>query len=106
CLTDPMHFGNLKPHLRENMNRRSKITLTIAACIAALDAGTAEPQPGARDFAWVEKRAQELEPAARERRIDEIGWASDIRQAERLAAQHNRPVFLFTHDGRINTGRC
>ena len=88
------------------MNRWSRITFTIAACIAALDAGSAEPQPDARDLAWVEKRAQELEPAARERRIDEIGWASDIRRAERLAGEHSRPVFLFTHDGHINTGRC
>jgi len=87
------------------MNRRSKTALTLAACIAALEAGTAEP-PGARDLAWVENRVHELEPAARERRIDEIGWASDIRQAERLAAENKRPVFLFTHDGHINTGRC
>ena len=88
------------------MNRWSKITFTVGACIAAVVAGTAEPQPGARDLAWVEKRVQELEPAARERRIDEIGWASDIRQAERLAVEYSRAVFLFTHDGHINTGRC
>ena len=88
------------------MNRWSRITFTIAASIAALDAGHAEPQPDARDLAWVEKRAQELEPVAHDRRIDEIGWASDIRQAERLAGEHSRPVFLFTHDGHINTGRC
>ena len=88
------------------MNRWNRIAFTLATCLAALDAGTAEPQPTTRDLAWVQKRAQELEPAARERRIDEIGWASDIRQAERLAAEHNRPVFLFTHDGHINTGRC
>ena len=88
------------------MNRWTRIIFTIAACLPALDAGTAEPKPGARDLAWVEKRVQELEPAPRERRIDEIGWANDIRQAERLASEHNRPVFLFTHDGHINTGRC
>ena len=88
------------------MNRWTRIIFTIAACLAALHARSAEAQPGARDLAWVEKRMQELEPAPRERRIDEIGWASDIRQAERLAREHNRPVFLFTHDGHINTGRC
>jgi hypothetical protein len=88
------------------MNRWNKIIFALAASIAALNAGTAEPQPGARNLAWVEKRAQELEPAARERRIDEIGWASEIRQAERLAGENSRPVFLFTHDGHINTGRC
>ena len=78
----------------------------MASCLAALDIGVAEEQATARDAAWVEKRVQELEPVARERRIDEIGWADDIRQAERLAAEHKRPVFLFTHDGHINTGRC
>jgi hypothetical protein len=88
------------------MNRWSKITFAIAAALVALGAGSAAPQLDARDLAWVEKRAQELEPVARERRIDEIGWANDIRQAERLALEHNRPVFLFTHDGHINTGRC
>ena len=25
---------------------------------------------------------------------------------ERLAKENNRPVFLFTHDGRMNIGRC
>ena len=58
------------------------------------------------DFAWVEQRVRELQPAASEKRFDEIGWADDIRDAKRLAAQHHRPVFLFTHDGRMNIGRC
>ena len=88
------------------MNRWKRIAFTLAACIAAIHAESAERQPTARDLAWVEKRAQELEPTARDRRIDEIGWASDIRQAERLARENSRPVFLFTHDGHINTGRC
>ena len=88
------------------MNCWSKVVFTLAACMAALDVATAEPQSDARDLAWVKKRVQELEPAAPERRIDEIGWASDIRQAERLAGENSRLVFLFTHDGHINTGRC
>ena len=79
-----------------------------AACVvAAATVNRAEnSQTSARDFAWVRERVQELEPTAKERRIDEIGWAGGIREAERLAKQNNRPVFLFTHDGRINTGRC
>jgi len=88
------------------MNHSSLIAFAMAVWIASLDARAAAPQPGARDLGWVQQRAQEFEPASRERRIDEIGWASDIRQAERLAAEHRRPVFLFTHDGHINTGRC
>ena len=67
---------------------------------------SAEKPAGARDFSWIEQRVQELQPTAKERRIDEIGWAKDIRTAVKLAKENNRPVFLFTHDGRINIGRC
>ena len=41
-----------------------------------------------------------------EKRFDEIGWADDIRHALSLAKEHRRPLFLFTMDGRVNTGRC
>ena len=54
----------------------------------------------------VQQRVDQLQPRTEEKRIDEIGWAKDIREALRLAKQHNRPVFLFTHDGRMNIGRC
>ena len=67
---------------------------------------SAEKLPTARDFYWIEQRVQGLQPTAKERRIDEIGWAKDIRTAEKLAKENNRPVFLFTHDGRMNIGRC
>jgi len=90
------------------MSSWSKIICTVAALCAGnlTTASAAEaPAPG-RDLAWVEKRVADLQASAKERRIDEIGWAKDIREAERLARENNRPVFLFTHDGRINTGRC
>ena len=55
---------------------------------------------------WIDKRVEERQPPAADKRFDEIGWAHDIRTALALAKEHDRPVFLFTHDGRINTGRC
>jgi hypothetical protein len=55
---------------------------------------------------WVAKRVRALQPSRAERRIDQIGWAEGILEAERIAKQVNRPVFLFTYDGRIETGRC
>lgn len=45
-------------------------------------------------------------PRPSEKPFDSIGWAPDIRSALRLAREHDRPVFLFTMDGRVNTGRC
>jgi hypothetical protein len=59
-----------------------------------------------RDSAWVEQRVREWQPTARERRWEQIGWARDIRHALAVARQTNRPVFLFTLDGRMGVGRC
>ena len=78
-------------------------TLLILSALAALAAG---PPTDDQLVAWVDARVKEWQPTAEERRFDEIGWAADIRTALRLAREHNRPVFLFTMDGRINTGRC
>jgi hypothetical protein len=58
------------------------------------------------EFAALQRRIEEIEPRPEEKRFDEIGWAKDLREARRLSAEHDRPVFLFTHDGRMNIGRC
>jgi hypothetical protein len=81
------------------------VLLLPAPCLRAGD----RPGGAEKDGAWaaaIEKRVRDLQPTAAERRLDEIGWARDLREAERLAREHGRPIFLFTHDGRINTGRC
>ena len=36
----------------------------------------------------------------------DIAWVDGIREALRLAKKHDRPVFLFTHDGHMDVGRC
>ena len=64
------------------------------------------PATTGADLSWVEQRVRDWQPTAEERRFDEIGWAKEIRAAEALAKEHNRPVFLFTHDGRMAIGRC
>ena len=55
---------------------------------------------------WVDRRVRQLQPTGNERRIDEIGWAKTILEAERLAREYKRPIFLFTYNGNIDTGRC
>ena len=54
----------------------------------------------------IEQRIQEIQPAAKERRFDAIGWVSGIRAAERLARENGRPVFLFSNVGQMDIGRC
>ena len=55
---------------------------------------------------WVEKTVVERQATAADKRFDEIGWVTDIRTAITLGREHNRPIFFYTGDGRINTGRC
>jgi hypothetical protein len=63
--------------------------------------------PGVADWsARVDSLVRERQPSADEKRFDEIGWTRTIGDAERLAKAGGRPVFLFTHDGRMAIGRC
>ncbi len=74
----------------------------VLLAVAIPDTGS----PAVRTLAWVEQRVREWQPTATERRWENIGWAKDLRDARRLSRAHGRPVFLFTHDGRLNIGRC
>ena len=80
------------------MNPRS---LTLIITLVAAAAAGAERSPE-----WVARRVQEWQPTAREQRWEAIGWATGLREALRLGRANNRPVFLFTLDGRMNVGRC
>jgi hypothetical protein len=82
------------------------LVLLSAVALSSLQVEAANPAASTREDAWVEQRVQQLQPQAKEKRLDEIGWAKDIRAAIKLAGEHQRPVFLFTHDGRMNIGRC
>jgi hypothetical protein len=86
------------------------LTPWLPAALVAATALAASP-PGdsiadAQLASWADARVKERQPTARERRIDEIGWAQDIRAARALSKKTRRPVFLFTMDGRISIGRC
>jgi hypothetical protein len=54
----------------------------------------------------VQKQVRQIQPTRADRRFDEIGWAPSILAAEATAAKINRPIFLFTYNGNIDTGRC
>jgi len=56
--------------------------------------------------AFVDQRIKDWQPTAEEKRFDEIGWCTSLLEAEELAKKHKRPIFLFTHDGKMQVGRC
>jgi hypothetical protein len=75
-------------------------TLAILVWAGALAAGQEN------DLSWVEARVAEWQMKPSERKFDQIGWLTDIRAGLALAKEKNRPLFLFTHDGRMAIGRC
>jgi hypothetical protein len=73
--------------------------------VAVAAAAFAQPSDeGLKSF--VDDRVGEWWVKPKEKRFDEIGWAPNLMTARRLANEHDRPVFLFTMDGRVNLGRC
>jgi hypothetical protein len=86
---------------------RALATLALGFCLTLAAAGAAGAPPSDDDLpAWLEEQVEAVRPRPEEKKFDSIGWAADIREALRLAKEHGRPVFLFTHDGQIDTGRC
>ncbi len=84
------------------------LTLLLLGAVVAnmCSAQAVEPPTDEELSAWLDKQIESVLPKSEEKKFDEIGWAKDIREALQLAKQHSRPVFLFTHDGQMDTGRC
>jgi hypothetical protein len=89
---------------------RTKVVLVgVLAGIALVPSASVLSQTRLKDeqvAQWVRNHIKALQPTPEEKRFDEIGWSKSIVEAEKLARQYNRPVFLFTNDGNIATGRC
>ena len=53
----------------------------------------------------VDRDVAAWQPTSDERRMDRIAWVADIRAALRWGKELKRPIFVFTHDGSMATGR-
>ena len=62
--------------------------------------------PKGLSVAEIDERVQKWQPTTKELAWKRVGWAEDIRDALRRARTTHKPVFLFTHDGRLGIGRC
>ena len=83
-----------------------RLLATLLLVTPGTGADTPEAETPRAQFERVERRVRRWQPTAEERRFDEIGWAGGVGEVIRLAGRHRRPVFLFTHDGHMNVGRC
>ncbi len=89
------------------MKQLLTFSLTMATALCAITAVSHAAAPASGDAKdWVDQKVVDCEPKPEERRFDQTGWLTEIRPALELAQRHNRPVFLFTHDGRMGLGRC
>jgi hypothetical protein len=90
-------------------HRRSFVGLLIAVFVVGGVVATTLAKDRISDakiVRWVEKTVAERQPPADDKRFDEIGWVTDIRTAITLGKENNRPIYLMTVDGQVNTGRC
>lgn len=67
--------------------------------VAMVTTGAAETAKEKTDLSWVDQRIADWELTDEERRFDEIGWAGGLNEAERLAREWRRPLFVFTYSG-------
>ena len=83
-------------------------TMAAAAVLstaAALWWGNVPEEPRPPEFTKIDEKVKAWQPMPEERRFDQIGWAKSVPEALRLAKEHDRPLFVMAHVGRINTGR-
>ncbi len=77
------------------------------AIVMLVGAAASAAAPGQElDVGRIDKRIADWQPTGAERRFDDIGWAPDLCTALKAGKVHARPVFVFTHDGRMQFGRC
>ncbi len=84
---------------------RWQIIFTSALCFVSVLIPSAAAVADDDVAALVAQRVQDWQPVKEERLLDQVGWASDLVEARRLAEKHRRPLFLFTYNGstsRVN----
>jgi len=58
-----------------------------------------------RDEAWIKRQIEHIKDSDTNA-WRKIPWTGSLLDARRAGERENKPVFLFSHDGNIETGRC
>jgi hypothetical protein len=81
--------------------RMGKLALAVLGLGAALGASFGAEH----DEAWVLERVREVKESDTTA-WKKIPWAGSLVEARAASRREKKPVFLFEHDGNIETGRC
>lgn len=57
------------------------------------------------DEAWIKEQVEQIKNSDTTA-WRKIPWTASLLAARRASQREKKPVFLFTHDGNIETGRC
>ena len=80
------------------MTFRGSVILVAMLLLGAASAGE-------RDEASIEKRIKKIKDSD-VTAWRKIPWTSSLLAARRASKAENKLLYLFTHDGNIDTGRC
>jgi hypothetical protein len=79
----------------------AKAVMTGLLAVAVLSSASAQE----RDEAWVRQRVKQIKESDTTGFL-KVPWAPSLLEARKAAKDGRRPVFLFTLDGNLETGRC
>jgi hypothetical protein len=77
----------------------------MTAAVLTLGIFVAVGRAQEQDAAWVQARVQKIKESDTTG-WSRIPWTASLLAARQASMKENKPVFLFTHDGNIETGRC
>src|SRR5262249_31404308 len=86
--------------LRSKETRMKLPTRLIALTVLPFGVAAAE-----RDEVWIKQRINQIKQSDTNA-WRKIPWTASLLEARRLSEREKQPIFLFTHDGNIETGRC
>ena len=75
--------------------------MAVTIALGALSTGWAQEWSTAQ----IQRRAEQIKNSE-SHAWKKIPWASSLLSARKISIAEKRPIFLFTHDGNIETGRC
>jgi hypothetical protein len=71
--------------------------------LAVLAVGTLSAARG--DEAWIKRQIEQIKDSDTNA-WRKIPWTGSLLDARRTSEKEKKPIFLFMHDGNIETGRC